>query len=170
MAAPIDSTVLEQLICDHSAALELFAVQWTTLPEDCVQEAFVKLAGQAPPPDQPLPWLYRVVRNRAISVHRSQERRKRRETAAATERPQWTVNSRWSADDLAEVTSALKAIDTHLREVVVARVWGGLSFEQIATVLEISTSTAHRHYEAGLLSLRDRLNTSWTTHPISMTK
>ena len=170
MAAPIDSTVLEQLICDHSAALQLFARQWTTLSEDCVQEAFVKLAGQVPAPDQPLPWLYRVVRNRAISVRRSHERRTRRAAEAAAERPQWIATGHWTADDLAEVTTALEALDAHLREVVVARIWGGLSFEQIGTVLDISTSTAHRHYEAGLLSLRDRLKTSWTTHPISMTK
>ena len=54
MAESIDPTLLEQLICDHGAALELYAAQWTTMPEDCVQEAFVKLAGQVPPPDQPV--------------------------------------------------------------------------------------------------------------------
>lgn len=170
MAETLDPSVLEQLICEHSAALELFARQWTMLPEDCVQEAFVKLAGQTPPPDQPLPWLYRVVRNRAISLRRSHERRKRRESAAAAARPQWIATGRWSAEDLAEVTAALESIDAHLREVVVARIWGGLSFEQIAAVLDISTSTAHRHYEAGLVSLRNRLKTPWTTHSISLTK
>ncbi|MCU0960840.1 MAG: sigma-70 family RNA polymerase sigma factor [Pirellulaceae bacterium] len=162
MAEPIDPAELEQLIGAHSAALELFAAQWTTLPEDCVQEAFVRLAGQVPPPDQPLPWLYRVVRNRAISLRRAAERRRRRESEAAAQRPQWFVATRWSAAELQEVTEALAAIDAQLREVLVARIWGGLSFEQLAAVLAVSTSTAHRRYEAGLLRLRERLGVPWT--------
>ncbi len=121
MAEPIDPTVLEQLICDHSAALELYAAQWTTMPEDCVQDAFVKLAGHRPPPDQPIPWLYRVVRNRAVSLRRAHERRKRRESQVAAERPQWFTSARWSAAELQEVTAALTAIDADLREVVIAQ-------------------------------------------------
>ncbi|MHB8969426.1 MAG: RNA polymerase sigma factor [Pirellulaceae bacterium] len=169
MAEPIDPTVLEQLIGDHSAALELFAAQWTTLPEDCVQDAFVKLAGHAPPPDQPIPWLYRVVRNRALSLRRAHERRRRRESQVAAERPEWFTSARWSASELQEVTAALTAIDANLREVVIARIWGGLSFEQIAQVLDVSTSTAHRHYQAGLLKLRERLGVPWNQNSISAT-
>ena len=169
MAEPIDPTVLEQLICDHSAALELYAAQWTTMPEDCVQDAFVKLAGHRPPPDQPIPWLYRVVRNRAVSLRRAHERRKRRESQVAAERPQWFTSARWSAAELQEVTAALTAIDADLREVVIARIWGGLSFEQIAQVLDVSTSTAHRHYQAGLMKLRERLGVPWNQNSISAT-
>ena len=33
--------------------------------EDVVQEAFLKLVAQVSPPQQPVPWLYRVVRIRA---------------------------------------------------------------------------------------------------------
>ena len=167
MAESIDPTLLEQLICDHGAALELFAAQWTTMPEDCVQEAFVKLVGQVPPPDQPVPWLYRVVRNRAISLRRSHERRRRRESRAAAERPQWFTSSRWSAEELQEVTAALRAIDADLREVIIARIWGGLSFEQIAHVMDVSTSTSHRLYQAGLIKLRERLGVPWNRNSTS---
>jgi len=41
--------------------------------------------------------------------------------------------------------------------VIVARIWGGLNFEQISEVVGASISTAHRRYEAGLKSLRERL-------------
>lgn len=169
MSESIDPVLLEQLICEHGAALELYAAQWTTTPEDCVQEAFVKLAGQVPPPDQPVAWLYRVVRNRAISLRRSHERRRRRESQVAAERPQWFAASRWSAAELQEVTAALRALDAEWREVIIARIWGGLSFEQIAQVMGVSTSSAHRLYQAGLSKLRERLGVPWNRNSTSAT-
>jgi len=170
MRESIDPVLLEQLICEHGAALELYAAQWTTMPDDCVQEAFVKLAGQHPVPDQPVAWLYRVVRNRAISVRRSQERRRQRESQVAAQRPEWFTASRWSADELQEVTAALRAIKFEWREVIIARIWGGVSFEQIAQVMDVSTSTAHRHYQAGLARLRERLGVSWNRNSTSTTR
>jgi len=142
---------------DHSAALELFAAQWTSSPEDCVQEAFLRLVRERQMPDSPLAWLYRVVRNRAISLRRSQARRRRRESFVATQRPMWCPSPRWSAAEMEDLASALRDIADDVREVVIARIWGGLSFEQIAAVVETSTSTAHRRYEAGLKQLRERL-------------
>lgn len=169
MSESIEPLLLEQLICEHGAALELYAAQWTTAPDDCVQEAFVKLAAQRPVPDQPVAWLYRVVRNRAISLRRSHERRRRRESQVAAERGTWFTASRWSVEDLQEVTAALQAIDIQLREVIIARVWGGLSFEQLAHVTGVSTSTAHRLYQAGLAKLRERLGVSWNHSSTSTT-
>ena len=42
------------------------------------------------------------------------------------------------------------------REVIVARHWGGLSFEQIAEVVGCSASTAFRRYAAGVEELHLR--------------
>ncbi len=169
MSKSIDPVLLGQLIYEHGAALELYAAQWTTAPEDCVQEAFVKLAGQVPPPSQPVPWLFRAVRNRAISLRRSHERRRRRESQVAAERPQWFTASQWPDEAVQEMTAALRAIEARWREVIIARIWGGLSFEQIAQVMGVSTSTAHRLYQAGLVKLRERLGVSWNRHSISAT-
>ena len=44
-----------------------------------------------------------------------------------------------------------------------AHVWGGLSFSQIAEILESSTSTVHRHYQAGLVALRELLGEACPT-------
>ena len=41
--------------------------------------------------------------------------------------------------------------------VIVARLWGGLSFEQIAGVAGCSASTACRRYAAGIDALRKEL-------------
>ena len=55
------------------------------------------------------------------------------------------------------VTAALTALPAELREIVVAHLWGGRTFEQIATLTGLSTSTAHRRYLTALESLRERL-------------
>jgi RNA polymerase sigma-70 factor (ECF subfamily) len=57
----------------------------------------------------------------------------------------------------ADLAAALALLTDELREVVVARTWGGLSFEQIAELAGCSISTAHRRYEAGIAALRERL-------------
>jgi RNA polymerase sigma-70 factor (ECF subfamily) len=45
----------------------------------------------------------------------------------------------------------------------VARLWGGLSFEQISELVGASVSTAHRRYFEGLSHLRERLGLTWIT-------
>ena len=48
------------------------------------------------------------------------------------------------------------------REVVVARIWGGLTFEDVARLVGCSLPTAHRRYQAGLAALREKLERQWT--------
>ena len=81
------ATVIRQVVSQHAAALELYARQWCDTPEDVVQEALIKLLRQAQPPDSVPNWLYRVVRNTAISASRSSQRRRRYERAASSQRP-----------------------------------------------------------------------------------
>ena len=57
-----------RLVDEHTGALVLYARQWCSAPEDVVQEALLKLVAQTKAPDHPVAWLYRVVRNAAISV------------------------------------------------------------------------------------------------------
>ena len=75
MAQPVDERQLAELLDRHAAALALYAAQWTSAADDCVQEALVELARQASGPDNPVAWLYRVVRNRALNAARSARRR-----------------------------------------------------------------------------------------------
>jgi RNA polymerase sigma-70 factor (ECF subfamily) len=149
---------LGRLMDDHAAALVLYARQWCASPEDVVQEAFVKLAVQRPPPTEPVPWLYRVVRNAALSALRAERRRRHHEARAAASAPTWFVPSEGEGLDAAAATRALQALPPEQREVLVARLWGGLTFEQVAGLMGLSASTAHRHYHAGLAALRERFH------------
>ncbi|MBV9122900.1 MAG: sigma-70 family RNA polymerase sigma factor, partial [Planctomycetes bacterium] len=149
--------MLGQLMEEHAAALVLYARQWCRAPEDVVQEAFLKLMAQKPPPQHPVPWLYRVVRNGSISAARKASRRRRHESTAAARSPPWFATAETAALDAQTAASALQELPLEQREIIVAHLWGGLTFAQIAELTGTSASTAHRVYVAGLFALRERL-------------
>jgi RNA polymerase sigma-70 factor (ECF subfamily) len=148
---------LGRLLDRHAAALELYARQFCDCSEDVVQEALIELVGQARTPEDVAAWLYRVVRNKALSASRSIQRRKRRESEAAGRKPAWFERSEADLIDAAKAAEALKSLPLEQREVVVARIWGGLSYLQIGQLVGVSDSAAHRRYEAGLSALRQKL-------------
>jgi RNA polymerase sigma-70 factor (ECF subfamily) len=150
---------LARLIDAHAAPLVLYARQWCDAPEDVVQEAFLKLVLQSQPPHDAVAWLYRVVRNGALDAAKRDRRRQRRESAAA--RPvRWFVEPEVDGLDAETAVAALQRLPPEQREVIVARHWGGLSFEQIAAAAGCSASTAFRRYSAGLDDLRKHLGVS----------
>ena len=156
---------LGRLIDAHAAALTLYARQWCAAPEDVVQEAFVKLAGCRPPPDNPAAWLHRVVRHAASSAARSEKRRRTHERRAAGRAASWFLPSEGADLDARQAAQALEQLPLEMREPLVAHLWGGLTFEQIGELIGASASTAHRRYLAGLEALRERLRLPCPDHP-----
>jgi RNA polymerase sigma-70 factor (ECF subfamily) len=163
--AGVGPELLGHLMDEHAAALVLYARQWCSAPEDVVQEAFIKLIGQNVPPANPVPWLYRVVRNGAISAARSARRRARYESLAATQTASWFAPTEGAGLDARAAAAALGALPMEQRETIVAHLWGGLTFEQIAGLLGSSSSTVHRWYFAGLSALRERLKVQCPNKP-----
>ena len=149
---------LTTLLDRHVAALVLYARQWCATAEDVVQEAFLKLVRRRPSPDNPVAWLYRVVRNGAISAARAEHRRSKHEARAALQSSAWFVPSIDGELDAERATDALRQIPLEQREVVVAHLWSELTFEEIGELIGASSSTAHRLYQAGLRALRERLH------------
>ena len=151
-----------ELIDRLGPGLGLFARQWCTSPEDVVQEAFVALTRLDREPDQPAAWLYRAVRNGAINAGIADRRRRRRETLALTRMARWfapadpgSVLDEQIDPDAAQ--EALAVLPEAQRAVIVAHLWGGLTFDQVADLVQTSSSSAHRLYHAGLTTLRERL-------------
>lgn len=163
MAEQVTSELLGRLLDEQGGALAVYAAQWTDAPDDCVQEALIELARQTAVPASPVAWLYRVVRNRAISRARSSRRRERHESLAQRLHAH-RRNEQEPPFDALELATALESLDSHLRETVVARTWGGLNFDQIAELTGCTKSTAHRRYEAGLAALRERLGLTCPTN------
>ncbi len=158
----MDSDWLGGLVDRYAAALELYARQWCYAPEDVVQEAFLKLVAQRPRPDQPGAWLFRVVRNGAINAAVAARRRRHHEAGAAGEASVWLEAGSDTSGvsgslDAEAASAALQSLPLAEREVIVAHLWGGLTFEQIGELSGCSSSTAHRFYAAGLSAIRERL-------------
>jgi RNA polymerase sigma-70 factor (ECF subfamily) len=164
----MEPTVLGRLYRLHAPALLLYARQWGGSAEDIVQEAFLRLAQQVPPPEQVLPWLYRVVRNEALTNHRTAWRRRQRERRAST--PEAWFSKAEDHLDAGEATRLLAELPLEIREVIVARLWGGLTFEEIARLVGNSLPTTYRRYQTGLTQLRERLEGRWTRTPTAPTK
>ncbi len=146
-----------ELIDRLAGPLGLYARQWCDSGEDVVQEAFLKLAGQGQPgPKDSAAWLFRAVRNGSINVGIAAARRRRHEAeAAARGRPWFEADHPLVDPDRARL--ALETLPDPQREVVVAHLWGGLTFEQVATLTGASASTCHRLYRSALLTLKSRL-------------
>jgi len=157
---PIGPDVLGALLDRHGPALELYARQWCAAPADVVQDALLKLAALRWPPKQVVAWLYRAVRNGALNAARSQRRRRRRESAAAQMKDAWFAESTPGRLDPTEAEAAVRTLPPEQQETIVARIWGGLSFDQIAELTGCGSSTAHRRYAAGLSALKKKLDTS----------
>jgi RNA polymerase sigma-70 factor (ECF subfamily) len=161
--AGVGARLLGELLDRHGAALELYARQWCRGPADAVQEALVQLARLPEAPPEVVPWLYRAVRHKAISAGRSERRRARHEAAAARDAECWFVAAADSALDVDAATQALERLELRVREVVVAHLWGGLTFAQIAAIRGGSSSAVHRRYQAGLAALQQELGRSCET-------
>jgi RNA polymerase sigma-70 factor (ECF subfamily) len=152
--------LLADLLDRLGGPLQLYARQWCSAPEDVVQEALVELAGQRQWPDNPRAWLFRVVRNRAISQARAAQSRRRHEGAAAEEARQWFDRRTRLHSELELAAETLADLPLEFREVIVAHFWAGLTFSEIGKLTGTSSSTAHRRFEAGLLALRERMEVS----------
>jgi RNA polymerase sigma-70 factor (ECF subfamily) len=160
--ARITPDELGRLYRQYAPALRLYVRQFSAGDEDLIQDAFVKLAQHVTVPEQVLPWLYRVVRNAALGAGRSEARRRHRQDQVRTSEA-WFA----SADDRLdgqEATRLLADLPLEEREVVVCRVWGGLTFDEVAQLVGCSLATAHRRYQAGLSKLREKLERPWTSN------
>lgn len=155
---PVGPDLLGQLIDQHAVALELYAGGWCDSPEDVLQEVLIELAGRRTLPEHLVAWLYRAVRYRAINARRARERRRRHEREAARRRPSVLVGPPAEMLDCQSATAALDDLPNELREVIVAYLWGGLTFRQIGQLTGTSESTAQRRYRTALQRIRKTMS------------
>ena len=162
MEKPAEARIRELFVA-HGPALLLYARQWLdrTAAQDVVQDVFVRLIAGWRLPSEPRTWLFRCVRNAAISASRSRGRRDRREEAAGrTEADEWFAPR---VDDRIDAEAAQQAL-SHLppaqREIVMLRIWSGLTLAEVGQVTGLAVSTIHDQYQAALKAMRQRLEQS----------
>jgi RNA polymerase sigma-70 factor (ECF subfamily) len=151
--AHIDAQRLQELIDKNGSALALYARQWCRTAEDAVQEALVELVRKDPPPDNPLAWLYLATRRRAMNQARAEQRRAKHQRRAGEERENWFVTGDDRRDEPIDLEALLSRLPDLEREIVVARIWGELSFAQIADLVQQPLSSVHRRYQRALTEL-----------------
>lgn len=77
-------------------------------------------------------------------------------------RPEWfaSTDSIDSPVLAKQLEQSLQKLEPKHRELVVAHLWNGLTFRQIAEAFDISPSKAHRDYMLAIESLRSKITTN----------
>ena len=144
----------QQWLDEHASRLLLFARQQcrhAADAEDLLQEALVESWDRTKQGLPEVPLVYATIRRRAIDRARSDDRRRQREEASAPADEEWFDDT----GELREVVEVgMRGLPEIYREVVTLKVWGELTFEEIAGVLEIPANTAASRYRYGIEALR----------------
>jgi RNA polymerase sigma-70 factor (ECF subfamily) len=144
---------------DHAPRFLLFARQKSRseadaqdLVQDAVLEA-VQRGGEHQPP--PVALVFATIQRRAIDLARREDRRVAREQAtmeSATDA--WFDTTVEERERAGMVQNAMSQLPEIYREVVTLKVWGELTFAEIADVLGIPANTAASRYRYGIEALR----------------
>ena len=154
----------------YGGELRLFARQFTdeARAEDIVQEAFLRLMRQRRCPDRVRAWLFRVVRNLCVSALRRLQVRRFIGFRRAAAIPSWFESDAEARLDARAAQQALEGLPLGQREIVVLRIWGQMSLQEIAWVVKKPLSTVHYQYRQALVALRGLLEVpSWSSKKIS---
>ena len=123
--------------------------------EDLVQEALaeaLRRGGDAPPPPA---LVFATIHRRAIDWARREDRRAGRESAIQDSAPGgWFDTSVEDRERAQLIQDAMGKLKPEYREVITLKVWGGLTFAEIADALDIPANTAASRYRYGLEELR----------------
>ena len=138
----------------------LYARQQTRSEEDArdvVQEALTESwrRSRLDLPDNAL--VFATIRRRAIDCGRATASRSRRESEIAEGTDTWFQPDFSENDTHRAVAAALKKLPEHLREVVTLKLWGGLTFSEIAGLTGVPVPTATSRYRYALDRLRETL-------------
>ena len=142
----------------------LCARQWTRSradAEDVVQDAFVRFwRNQKALGGDPLALLVTSIRRAAFDLARRGTRRQKREDAS--QGPEPLFEPLVDHDDRREaIEGAMARLPATQREVLVLKIWGGLTFDEISIQLDLPANTVSSRYRYALEALRTELTTPY---------
>jgi RNA polymerase sigma-70 factor (ECF subfamily) len=146
----------------HGPALLLLAQQHCRLrcdAEDAVQDGFVRFWKSRQRARDATAYLFACVRSAAMDVSRGRRRRDRHHVdLPANDVGAEPLFDRLEREELAgAVEAALATLSPEQREVLVMKIWGELTFAQIAAALAINADTAASRYRYALGHLQSAL-------------
>ena len=153
---------IQEIVQIYAAPLTLYARQFFAQSqyhdaEEVVQDVFFRLSKQGMIPENVGAWLYKSVRNGAISLARSEKRRDKREQTRITPPYFQPVPQPDDEFDSVALKNALESLEREQREIVTLHLWGNRSFAEIGELLAKSKTTVFRRYEEALEILRQKL-------------
>lgn len=122
--------------------------------EDVLQDVFLGLLRRRRDLRDPRAYLLAAARHRAVSILR----RRRWETTSAEQPIPLLEGGGLDPNDAAaarQIEQALTRLPAEQREVIVLRVYEGLSFPEIARVVRTNANTAASRYRYGMARLRE---------------
>ena len=148
----------------YGPKLLLCARQWTRCAadaEDVVQEAFVRFwKQQRQLGGDPMALLVTSVRRAAFDLARRDGRRAQREENSANDGGERVALFECVLENderRQAIEDALRRLPDEQREVLVLKIWGELTFQQIADELGLPSNTAASRYRYALAALRQQL-------------
>jgi RNA polymerase sigma-70 factor, ECF subfamily len=172
---PTDTTAWRAWFAKHGSRLLLFARQQTRTEadaEDCLQDAVVRLwksgltqLNEDGSSEPSLAAAFTQIRRSAIDQARKNIRQANREQRAIDFGEDQTgvvwFESTLEDDERAEaIEDSMKKLPDYYREVLTMKIWGDMTFEQIAEALDIPMNTAASRYRYALQQLRRTLTPS----------
>lgn len=126
---------------------------------DVAQDVFLRWVRNRPQggADSPRGWLRRVTMNRAVDLIRS------RKSAPGALSSATELSARAQGDALetmelrATIAAALDRLSEMQRSVLIAKVYDGLTFAEIAVDHQLAVPTVKTHYLRAVSAMRDRL-------------
>lgn len=151
---PIEPHQLGELLDRYWPTLVAWVGGERHAAEDIIQQAFIQLAQEDPVPTNCVAWLFKVSKRISVNQHISLVRRQTRERAVAEFRSLDQSQRPTAEIDLHDL---LAQLDHSQREIIVAKIWGGLTFDEISNLLQLSTTTVWRGYQEGIDRLKNIL-------------
>jgi len=134
------------------------------LAEDVTQDAFLAAWQQLPrlrDPERFVPWLRRILVNRARDLHRAERRRllsaDLAAAAAVVERRPGRADPAPDIDALTDLHQAMAGLSVDQRAVIAIHYLADQSLPEVAAILGIPEGTAKSRLNAALTVLRSRL-------------
>lgn len=147
---------VRELYDQHGPALVAYACSFvwdSAVAEDAVHQVFLRLLSDAiARPDVPVAYVYRAVRNAALNARRNA----RKDVPLDVQSPVFDGGKQGREAALA-LQAALGDLPEDQREVVVMRVWSGMTLEEVATATGAPVNTVASRYRYALEKLREKL-------------
>lgn len=161
---------LEMAYQKHKQALLAVALNVTRcqeLAEDAIQTAFSKLAQQEYQPEKLKPYLFKTVRNSAVDIIRKRQRESEKvelfgQNSVVTSAEQ-EVPANGHIDELVRqetvmtIRGVIENLPTEDREIILLKTISGLTFDEVAEIVQKPASSIATRYRRLLQKLKEQL-------------